>query len=94
MVGRLTGKAVPILCQDHRDATSGHRVSHPVHSRPLEACSALSGVRDLLENLIALSGGILPQGLELLGEGVAASCLLVCGDAGVEYGPLGAVAVG
>src|SRR5215207_1953696 len=94
MVGRLTSKAVPVLRQDHRNAVRGHQVPHAVHTWPLQACPALSGVGYLLEDLVALPGGVLTQGSYLLGEGISAPGLLVGGEAGVEDGPLGAVAVG
>src|SRR5215208_1569400 len=87
MVGRLAGYAVPVLCKHHGNAASGHQVTHTVHTWPLQACAALSGVYYLLEDLVAFSGGVLPQGLKLLGKRVAGACLFVCGDAGVEDGP-------
>src|SRR5687767_3521669 len=86
-VGGFTAETVPILCEHHIDAASAHQVSHTVHARPLQACAALSGVRYLLEDLVPFSSGVLPEGLKLLGEGVARAGLLVCRDAGVEDGP-------
>src|SRR3712207_3234461 len=71
VVGRFPREAVPVLREHHRDVPSLHEVPHPVHPRPLEACPALAGVRDLLEDLVALFGGVLSQSLQLLGEGVA-----------------------
>jgi hypothetical protein len=91
MVGWLASEAVPILGEHHRNATSGHQVPNSVHTRPLQARTALARVLYLLEDLVALPCGILPQCFKLLGEGEAAPCLLVGGDAGVEDGPLGAV---
>src|SRR5215203_520776 len=93
MVGGLPGYTVPILRQHHRHTTSRYQVSHAVHPGPLQTRAALSGVLYLLEYLVAFSGGVLTQGFDLLGQGVARAGLLVCGDAGVEDGPLGAVAV-
>jgi len=48
MVGGPAGDAVSVLCQDHRNATSGHEVPHAVHTWPLKACAALTGVYYLL----------------------------------------------
>ena len=44
VIGGLAGEAVPVLCQHHRDAPSGHEVPHAVHAGPLEARAALAGV--------------------------------------------------
>jgi hypothetical protein len=71
VVGGLAGEAVPVLGQHHGDAAGGHEVPHPVHAGPLQARSALAGVRYLLGNLVALTGGVVPQSLDLLGEGIA-----------------------
>jgi hypothetical protein len=35
MISGLPGKAVPVLCQHHRDAAGGHVVSHTVHAGAL-----------------------------------------------------------
>ena len=93
MVGRLAGEAVPVLRQHHGDAAGGYEIPHAVHAGPLQARAALAGVLYLLEDLVAFSGGVLSQGFDLLGEGVAGAGLLVGGDAGVEDRPLRAVAV-
>src|SRR5215208_4561976 len=87
MIGRLAGNAIPILRQHHGNAPSGHEVPHTVHTWPLKAGAALSGIYYLLEDLVPLSGGVGSQSFDLLGEGVAGAGLLVCGDAGVEDGP-------
>ncbi len=89
----LTAKAVPILGEHHRNPTGGHKVSHAVHARPLKARAGVAGIRHLFEDLVALTGRVGPQCLYLLGEGVAGAGLLVCRDAGLEDGPLGATAV-
>jgi hypothetical protein len=44
VVGGLAREAVPILRQHHRNAASGHQVSHPVQAGTLEARPALTGV--------------------------------------------------
>ena len=68
VVGRLTGEAVPVLCQHHGDVARSHQVPHTVHAGPLKACSTLSRVYYLLEDLVAFSGGVLLQGFYLLGQ--------------------------
>ena len=68
---RLAGEAVAVLGQHHGDATGSHEVPHAVHTWPLQACAALTGVSYLLEDLVAFSGGVSPQGFDLLGERVA-----------------------
>jgi hypothetical protein len=70
MVSRLTSEAVAVLSEHHGDPAHGHQVPHAVHPRPLKARATLPGVRDLLENLVALSLRIASQGFELLSEGV------------------------
>src|SRR5215217_6688785 len=60
VIGGLAGEAVPILCQHHIDTTTGYQVPHTVHTGPLKAGAALSGVRYLFEDLVALSRGVLP----------------------------------
>jgi hypothetical protein len=61
MVSRLAGEAVPVLGEHHRDAPGGREVTHAVHAGPFEARPALAGVCDLLENLVALSGGVVSE---------------------------------
>src|SRR5215217_864145 len=92
MTATLGGKRL-ILCQHHGDAASSHEIPHTVHTWPLKACAALSGVYYLLYDLVPLTGSIRSQGFDLLGEAVAGAGLFVCGNAGVEDGPLRAVAV-
>src|SRR5215208_7403238 len=93
----LTGEPIAVLCKHHRDAPGGHEIPHTVHTWPLKAGAALSGVYYLLQDLVAFTGGVLPQGFKLLGKRVAGAGLLVCGDAGVEDypedGPLEAVTI-
>jgi hypothetical protein len=36
VIGRLSGEAVPVLCQHHGHTPGGHKVSHAVHAGPLE----------------------------------------------------------
>src|SRR5215207_2986927 len=52
----LSAESVSVLGQHHRDTSSGHQVPHPVHARTLKARSALTGVRDLCEDLVLLAG--------------------------------------
>ena len=54
----------------------------------------MARVLDLLDDLVAFRDSVLPQPLYLLLERVAAADLLFGGEAGVEDGPLGAMAVG
>jgi hypothetical protein len=93
MLRWLAGEAVPILCQHHRDAATGHEVSYTVHTRPLKACAALAGVLHFLEYLESLLCCVLSQGFYLLRERVGRAGLLVGRDAGVEDGTARAVAV-
>src|SRR5215213_6747896 len=58
VIGRLTGEAVPILCQHHGNAPGGHEVPHAVHTGALQAGSALSGVLHLLKDLVPFTGGV------------------------------------
>ena len=62
MVGRLSGEAIPILCEHHGYPASGHQVSHAVHAGSLEACPTLFGILNLLEDLVALSGDVVSEG--------------------------------
>src|SRR5829696_3933450 len=62
VIGWFAGKAVPVLDQHHRDAPRCHQDPHAVHAWPLQARPALAGVGDLLEDLVAFSGGVLAQG--------------------------------
>jgi len=62
----------------------GHEIPFAVHTGSLYAGPALSGVRDLLEDLAHFSGGVASQSFRLLGQGAARVGLLICGDAGVE----------
>src|SRR5215203_7405693 len=94
VVPRLAADPVYVLGQHHRHAACSHEVPDTVHAGAFKSHAALSGVRYLLEDLVSLAGGVLPQSLDLLGEGVPAPCLLVGRDAGVEDGPLGAVGGG
>jgi hypothetical protein len=71
VVGGLTGEAIAVLCQHHGDASGGYEIAHAVHAGPLQACAALAGVLYFLENLAALSRGVLSQGFYLLGERVS-----------------------
>ncbi len=87
-VGGFTGEAVPILSENHRDATSGDQVPHPIQPRSLQACAALSGVLDLLEDLVALSRAPFPQGLDLLPEAKPSLGLAAGAYPRVQDGPL------
>ncbi len=62
-VSRLSREAVPVLGKHHRHAACSHQVPHLVHTGSLKARPTLSGVLDLLEDLVALSCGVLPQSL-------------------------------
>src|SRR5688572_8476431 len=93
MVRRFAGEPIAVLCEYHMDASSSHEVPHQIHAWPLQAGTALSRVYYLLEDLVACLGSVGSQGFYLLGQRVARADLLVRGDAGVEYGPLWAVAV-
>src|SRR5215204_1340504 len=93
MIGWLTCEAVPVLSEHHGDSADGHEVAHTVHARPLEARSALAGVRNLLEDLVPFSASVISQSFYLLGEGVAAAGLLIGRDAGIEDGTARAVAI-
>ncbi len=69
---------------DHRgDAAALHQVAYPIQARPLQMRPALAGVRDLLQDLVALVFAPHLQSLDLLAETVAALGLLPCGDAAV-----------
>jgi hypothetical protein len=92
-VRRFAAETVPVLCEDRRYSPGGHEIPHAVHTWPLQACTALSGVRYFLEDFVPFSGSVVSQGFYLLCEAIARAGLLVGGDAGVEGGPLGAVAV-
>jgi hypothetical protein len=61
VIRRLAREAVPVLCEYHRDRACGYEIAHPVHAWPLQARPALSGVHYLLDDLVALAGGVLPQ---------------------------------
>jgi hypothetical protein len=60
VVGRLSSEAVPVLGQHHRDTAGSHHVPHPIRSRAPKARATLAGVRDLLKDLVALAGRVLP----------------------------------
>ena len=60
MIRGLAGESVPILRQHHIDTTTRYEVTHTVHTRPLKARAALSGVYYLLEDLVPFTGGVLP----------------------------------
>jgi hypothetical protein len=94
VVGGLPCQAVPVLSEHYGYTAGGLEVAHLVHAGPLHSHPTLARVLHLLKYLEPLSGGVFSQSLKLLGEGVAAPCLLVCGDTGVEDGPLGAMAIG
>jgi hypothetical protein len=71
-----------ILCQ-HRVYTAGsHRIPYTVHARVLQGCLALPRVLCLFENLIAFSGGVRPQGFDLLREGDQTPCTTSSSPAG------------
>jgi hypothetical protein len=89
----LSGDPVPVLGQHHRHAASRYQVPHAVHAGPLQAGAALSGVLYFLEDFVPFAGGVGSQSFYLLSERVSATGLFVGGDAGVEDGPLRAVAV-
>src|SRR5215204_1762859 len=63
-VGRFPAEAVPVLSEHYGDAAPGHKVSYAVHAWPLQAGPTLSGVRYLVKELVAFSGGVGSQGLE------------------------------
>jgi hypothetical protein len=48
MVGRLAGKAIPVVCWHLRNTSNGHEIPPTVHTGYLQACAALSGVFHLL----------------------------------------------
>jgi hypothetical protein len=54
-VGGFAAETVPILSEHHRDAASAHQVAHAIHTWPLKAGAALSGVYYLLEDLITFA---------------------------------------
>jgi hypothetical protein len=93
----LIGRAWLIDSSEPWDAefcgSFGHEIPYAVHTGPLHAGPALSGVRDLLEDLAFFSGGVASQSFGLLGQGAARAGLLVCGDTGVEDSLLRAAAV-
>src|SRR5215210_56658 len=91
VIGRLAGEAISVLSQHHRDTATCYQIAYPVHARPLQTRPTLAGIRYLFQDLIAFLVGVFTQGLHLLRKGVAAPRLLVCGHAGVEDGPPGAV---
>jgi hypothetical protein len=93
VVGGFSSKAISVLCQHDRDPSGGHEVPDPVHARPPQGRPALAGVGDLLEDLVTLSGCVVPERFELLSQGVAAPGLLVSGDAGVEDSSLRVLAI-
>jgi hypothetical protein len=68
VIGWLAGEPIASLCEHHIDAASSYKVPHTVHAWPLQAGAALSRVCDLLEDLIAFTGGVGSQGFYLLGE--------------------------
>src|SRR3712207_6157985 len=94
MIGGLPGKTIPVLGQYQADASGSHQVSHPVHSWSLEGCPTLASIQYLLQNLVAFADGILPQSLELLGQGITAPSLLLGRHARVENDPSGNQYVG
>jgi len=55
VIGQLTGEAVSILSQHHRNAPGGHEVPHAVYAGPLQRSAALSGVLYLLEDFVAFT---------------------------------------
>src|ERR687897_1827284 len=90
----LSAESIPVLGQHHRYITGRHQIAYAVHPRPLQARPALTGVRNLFQDLVPLAGHICAQSFHLLCKGVAAPRLLVCGHAGVEDRSLRAVTVG
>ena len=86
VLGWLAGDLVSVLGEHDRGIASGYEVSHLVHAWPAEAEPTLPGVHDLCEDLIPLSGRVLSQGFDLLGEGVATLSLLLRGHTGVQGG--------
>src|SRR5215210_1704618 len=93
MVSRLAGEAIPVLREYQRNTTGSHEIPHTVHTGPLQAGAALTGVLYLLEDFEAFSGSIGPQSFDLLGQRVAGACLLVRTDTGVEDGTARTVAI-
>ena len=67
-VGGFAAETGPVLCQHHEDAASSYEVPHAVHTWPLKACATLSGVRYLLEDLVAFAACVGSEGLKLLGR--------------------------
>jgi hypothetical protein len=59
-IGGFAAEAVAVLSKHQGDATSRHKVAHAVHTWPLKACAALSGVYYLLQDLVPFTGGVLP----------------------------------
>jgi len=43
-VGGFAAETVPVLRKHHGNAASGHQVPHAVHTWPLQASAALTGV--------------------------------------------------
>jgi hypothetical protein len=67
VVGRLTSKAVSVLCEHHGHTASGNQVPHVVHAGPLQTGAALPRVLYLFEDLVAFVGGVVSHGFDLLG---------------------------
>ena len=63
VVRGLTGEAVPVLREHHRDASSSYEVPHAVHAGALQGSAALAGVGDLLYDLVALALAVGAQGI-------------------------------
>jgi hypothetical protein len=42
MIGGLAGEAVAVLCEHHRNPTSGYEVPHPIHARALQGRPTLT----------------------------------------------------
>jgi hypothetical protein len=94
VVGGLPREAVPILCEHQVHAPGLHEVAHAIQAGTVQISPAPAGVGDFLEDLVPFAGGVLSDRFELLCERIAAPCLLVGGDTGVEDGRLRAVAIG
>jgi hypothetical protein len=60
VIRRLAGEPIAVLRQHDIDTATRYEVPHAVHSRPLKACAALSGIYYLLENCVAFTGSVLP----------------------------------
>src|SRR5215204_522088 len=75
MVGGLAGEPVAVLCQHHGGATSSHEVPHTVHTWPLKAGAALSGILLPPQGPRSLHGQRTPAGLLSVGRGSSLSGL-------------------